>query len=162
MSLRIQEESPMRYPTNQVIDEVRQVLAKLPHAAHHATISTDRITQTVSQGSDPRILWAFQGPFQYRGQSALQRVRAPSVLLSASYPYYTKIGPIWGGLGGLQRPHSFKVEPQESTLDNLNMAKSPCCDNATVERYTPIGMSSQTSPWSRDNQRRTATGKAED
>ena len=46
----------MRYPTNQVIDEFRQVLAKLPHAAHHATISTDRITQTASQVADPRIL----------------------------------------------------------------------------------------------------------
>ena len=40
----------MRYPTNQVIDEVRQVLAKLPHTAHYTIISTDRITPTVSQG----------------------------------------------------------------------------------------------------------------
>ena len=52
----------MRYPTDQVINAVRQVLAKLPHAAHYTIIPTDRITQTVSQGSDPRAALRASAP----------------------------------------------------------------------------------------------------
>ena len=58
MSLHIQEESTMRDPTDQVIDAVRQVLAKLPHAAHYTISPTDRITQTVSVADPPFRLLA--------------------------------------------------------------------------------------------------------
>ena len=51
--LRIQEEGPTCDPTDQVINTIWQVLAKFSHAAYYIIISANRITATVSQGSDP-------------------------------------------------------------------------------------------------------------
>ena len=88
---KIQEEGPMRDPTDQMINTIWQVLAKFSHAAYYIIISANRITATVSQGSDPGAPLGLPRGAAVAGRAARssgKNANAASLSISLQYSSY--------------------------------------------------------------------------